>query len=62
MDLYSRICTNVKFPDLITRCNYVVWGNWGKSSMDLFVLFLVTYRESTFFFLIYFLKPYLDFW
>ena len=48
MDLYSRICTNVKFPDLITCCNFVVWGNWGKSSMDLFGLFLVTSCESTF--------------
>ena len=48
MDLYSRICTNVKFPDLIMCYNYVVWGNWGKSSMDLFGLFLVTSCESTF--------------
>lgn len=48
MDLYSCICTNVNFPDLITCCNYVVWGNWAKSSMDLFGIFLVTSCESTF--------------
>ena len=26
MDLYTCICTNVKFLDLIMYCNYVRWG------------------------------------
>lgn len=58
MDLYSCICTNVNFPDLlITCCNYAWFGAIGRRvqwiSLEYFSNFLWIYIS----FKIYFLKP-----